>query len=262
MKIEYYQGGGSGVARFRWTGPSLSYGIIPSANLFPSASGATVPVCGHAAISGCARGLTVTYYDNMDFSGPSVARIDPTIDFDWGNGSPDPAIGSDSFSARWTGLDSARGDWNVHVRARDRRRRAAMGQRRARRRQVHRSGQHQVPGDRQPGRGTKYDIKMDYYENGGGAAAHLRISGPGVTYGAIPNSWLYPTGDNRRVGAHPSAPAVITAPATPTSFGSSRTPRHRAGQCQAKSPTIGDWQRGHDGPRLLTRRQEAGVRRR
>jgi len=34
---------------------------------------------------------------------PAVTRIDPNIDFNWGGGSPDPAIPGDDFSARWTG---------------------------------------------------------------------------------------------------------------------------------------------------------------
>lgn len=32
---------------------------------------------------------------------PTVTRIDPTINFDWGTGSPDPAIAVDGFVARW-----------------------------------------------------------------------------------------------------------------------------------------------------------------
>jgi len=30
-------------------------------------------------------------------------RIDPTINFDWVNGSPDPSMGVDDFTVRWTG---------------------------------------------------------------------------------------------------------------------------------------------------------------
>jgi VCBS repeat-containing protein len=48
-------------------------------------------------------GLRVTYFDNPDFTGTSVTRFDPTIDFNWAGGSPDPSIGADTFSARWRG---------------------------------------------------------------------------------------------------------------------------------------------------------------
>ena len=32
-----------------------------------------------------------------------MTRVDPVVAFDWGGGSPDPAIGPDTFSVRWTG---------------------------------------------------------------------------------------------------------------------------------------------------------------
>jgi len=43
------------------------------------------------------------YYDNMDLTNLKVNRTDAKIDFDWGLGSPDPAIEPDTFSVRWTG---------------------------------------------------------------------------------------------------------------------------------------------------------------
>ena len=48
-------------------------------------------------------GLAATYFNNADFTGTTVVRTDPTVNFDWGSGSPAPAIGADTFSARWTG---------------------------------------------------------------------------------------------------------------------------------------------------------------
>ena len=48
-------------------------------------------------------GLIARYYDNANFTGSSVTRIEPTIDFDWGGGSPSPLIGPDTFSSRWEG---------------------------------------------------------------------------------------------------------------------------------------------------------------
>ncbi|MEV0201648.1 PA14 domain-containing protein [Nonomuraea sp. NPDC050691] len=49
------------------------------------------------------QGLKATYFDNADLTGASVTRVDPTVNFDWGASSPDPAIGPDTFSVRWTG---------------------------------------------------------------------------------------------------------------------------------------------------------------
>jgi len=43
------------------------------------------------------------YFTNRDLSGdPALVRNDTSIDFEWGNGSPDPSIPIDGFSARWT----------------------------------------------------------------------------------------------------------------------------------------------------------------
>lgn len=44
------------------------------------------------------------YFDNPNLAGPPVLlRDDPVVDFNWGMGSPHPAIPPDNFSARWTG---------------------------------------------------------------------------------------------------------------------------------------------------------------
>ncbi len=48
-------------------------------------------------------GLSAEYFDNSDFTGLKVARIDPRIDFDWGNYSPEASIAPTTFSVRWTG---------------------------------------------------------------------------------------------------------------------------------------------------------------
>jgi len=48
-------------------------------------------------------GLWATYYDNNNFTGYKVSRIDSQINFDWGNGSPAPELDSNDFSARWQG---------------------------------------------------------------------------------------------------------------------------------------------------------------
>ena len=44
-----------------------------------------------------------------------VTRVDPTVDFAWGTGSPAAAIGADTFSARWTGQVEAAVHRHLHV---------------------------------------------------------------------------------------------------------------------------------------------------
>jgi hypothetical protein len=49
-----------------------------------------------------AGGLKAEYFDDQDLQKPRLVRYDPTINFQWGLGAPDPSVNVD-FSARWTG---------------------------------------------------------------------------------------------------------------------------------------------------------------
>src|SRR5262249_56077561 len=47
--------------------------------------------------------FTGAYYNNITFSGsPVLTRPDPKIDFNWDQGSPDPALPNNWFAVRWT----------------------------------------------------------------------------------------------------------------------------------------------------------------
>ncbi|MHC4432759.1 MAG: PA14 domain-containing protein [Planctomycetota bacterium] len=48
-------------------------------------------------------GLRGEYFNGMNFNALVLTRTDPQINFDWGNGGPDPSIGQDNFSVIWTG---------------------------------------------------------------------------------------------------------------------------------------------------------------
>ena len=49
-------------------------------------------------------GLTGEYFIGKSFEGtPAVKRIDPTIDFNWSDGVPEPHLPADHFCIRWTG---------------------------------------------------------------------------------------------------------------------------------------------------------------
>ena len=55
--------------------------------------------------STCSTGtFHADYFNNATLSGsPALSRCENGIDYSWGTGSPDPAIQTDNFSARWTG---------------------------------------------------------------------------------------------------------------------------------------------------------------
>lgn len=57
--------------------------------------------------------FTACYYNNLALSGtPVLVRTDNQINFDWRNGTPDPAVMSFNFSVRWQGnFDFQQGDY-------------------------------------------------------------------------------------------------------------------------------------------------------
>ncbi len=137
-----------------------------------------------------ATGLIGEYYDNIDFTGTLLQRIDPAVDFDWANGSPDPSMGVDDYSIRWTGwlrpdvsetytfytqtddgvrlwiddqlvidkwIDQAVTEWSGTI--------ALQA-------------------------GVEVSVRMEFYERGGQAVARLFYSAPGVVKQVIPADHL------------------------------------------------------------------------
>jgi endo-1,4-beta-xylanase len=50
-----------------------------------------------------AVGLQAVYFDNENFTGGQVKRVDASINFNWEDQAPAPGIAPDTFSVRWTG---------------------------------------------------------------------------------------------------------------------------------------------------------------
>jgi hypothetical protein len=133
------------------------------------------------------------------------------VNFDWGNGSPAPSIGVDTFSVRWTGQvqplfsqtytfyttsdDGVRlwvngvqlvNNWTGHA-------------------PTENSGTITLTG------GTPYSIQMDYYEDGGGAVAKLSWSSLSQPKEIIPANRLFPP------NTLPAVPVNLTATAASSS---------------------------------------------
>ncbi|HET9317101.1 MAG TPA: PA14 domain-containing protein, partial [Vicinamibacteria bacterium] len=137
-------------------------------------------------------GLAGYYYDNIDFTGAIVTRLDPNVNFTWGTGSPVTGIGPDTFSVRWTGQVRAKvsGVTTFYTTSDDGVRLFVNNV------LIVDNWTDHAPTDNTGTitltAGQKYDIRMDMYENGGGAVARLGWSGPGLAREFVPQTHLFP----------------------------------------------------------------------
>ena len=136
------------------------------------------------------RGLMATYFRDRNLSQPVLTRIDPNVDFDWGQGPPAPGIGKDTFSIRWTGKVEAKvsGPHTFLIRADNGARLWVGGKLLIDVWQ----GQAQNRGTVQLEAGKRYDLRLEYYENRGSALVQLLWSAPGLRRQVIPQGQLAP----------------------------------------------------------------------
>ena len=143
---------------------------------------------------GSGTGLRGTYFNNKTLTAPSaLTRTDATVNFDWGTGSYSSGQPTDNFSARWDGQVQATvsGNYTFATTSDDGVRLYVNGA------LVINNWTDHAPTTNTSASialtaGQKYDIKMEYYENGGGAVAKLLWTPPGGSRVAIPKLQLYP----------------------------------------------------------------------
>ena len=148
----------------------FSEGCFMPGDLMPIESVHLVPPEGH----GAEHGLWGEYFDNMNLEGrPVLTRIEENVNFDWGSGSPDPKVPCDHFSARWTGklVPSVSGKYAVGMTADDGCRLYLDGQMIIDR-WVDQAGV-TTTAEMDLVAGRVYDVRVEYYENVGGAMARL-----------------------------------------------------------------------------------------
>lgn len=148
------------------------------------------------ACPGTGTGLLGEYFNNMTLSGvPALTRTDATVDFNWGNGSPDPAIGTNNFSVRWSGkiLPCYSEIYTFSTNSDDGIRLWVNGVQLINNWTDH--GPTVNTGNIALTAGQKYDIVLEFYENGGGAVAELSWSSATQNNQIIPQSNLYLNSD-------------------------------------------------------------------
>ncbi len=137
-----------------------------------------------------ADGLTARIYDTIDFSELKVTRIDGQVSFDWGAGSPDPAVGVDTFSIAWEGgiMVPEKGEYTFYAGSDDGTRLYVNDILIIDQWTDH--GLVEASGAIKLRPGTVYPIRLEYYENAGSAAVYLLWSGPGINKQVIPRDYL------------------------------------------------------------------------
>ncbi len=168
-----------------------------------------VLVPGLAGMAGASEGLIGEYYHGSAsglWDDLVMERLDPTVDFTWGNGSPEPGVVNvDNFKVRWTGEVEipTTGTYTFHTQTDDGVRLwvndVLVLENWTDHGSTHDSGDINLKG------GQRYPIKLEWYENGGGAICQLSWEGPTIARQIIPSSYLWVGGD--RPNAHNPTPA-------------------------------------------------------
>jgi hypothetical protein len=168
-------------------------------------SGISVRVISGLPSTGTANGtgLKGEYFSTKTLSPLVKSQTDATVDFNWGSGSPKntdgttmSSIGADNFSVRWTGQIQAveSGTYTLTTNTDDGVR-LWVGTTTGTPLIDKWIDQGPTPwsGTFFMNAGQKYNIKMEYYENGGGANAKLMWTRPGAsTSVVVPKVQLYP----------------------------------------------------------------------
>ena len=137
-------------------------------------------------------GLTGTYFNNVDFTGTTLNRVDPAVNFTWGSGAPAATMGVDTFSVRWAGqvLPQFSETYRFYTVSDDGVRLWVNGQLIVNNwtdhAAVENSGTIALAG------GQRYDVRMEFYERGGAATARLLWSSPSTTKAVVPAARLFP----------------------------------------------------------------------
>ncbi len=215
------------------TNSSLYVGPFTLTNSASVQAVATIPGAINSAVAsagflnltalGSGKGLLGEYWSTTPSANPypgpaTLLRLDPTVDFDWGNGSPDPSISANQFTARWTGsIEAQYSETYTFYLASDDGARLFINGRELINQWVDQALT-EVSGSIALRAGQRYNIEVDYYQNTGADAVHLSWSSPSTPKAIIPQSQLY-AAPNPGPGIALNAPtnaASFTAPASVT----------------------------------------------
>lgn len=149
-----------------------------------------------AHTTGLGDGLTGTYFDNTDFTGATLARVDEQVDFRWDAGvSPGEGIEPPTFAVEWTGQVQTPNETNpsdtytFNTYSDDGIMLWVNGQLLIDHFDVHAPGSDNGTIDLAPNQ--KYNIRILYFQNAGSGDAHLNWIVPGGSLEPISTANLF-----------------------------------------------------------------------
>ena len=170
-------------------------------------------------------GLTGNYYTNANLNYSSatnfnatnlfLTRVDSAIDFNWTNGTS-PSLSNGVYSVRWTGqIEPQYSETYVFDTITDDGIKLWVNDQLLIDKWQNQSGSEWTNAIALQAN-TRYNIKLEYLQNGGKAQAHLSWYSPSQPKQIIPSSRLYPT--NGVNNSSSNAPAAVTSPLTAVGF--------------------------------------------
>ena len=179
LSVEYYEGTGDALVKLFWTEPGGPRQIVPQSQLYPADSG-----------------LRAAYFAGTNLANMVLTRFDETVNFSWGDSSPDPALLPGSFSARWVGKLRANqgGTYAFHTLSDDGVRLRVNGQLIINNWTVHPLTENS--GNLILTAGQSYDLSLEYFNSGGTATIVLMWTPPGEAKQIIPGTRLTPHQNN------------------------------------------------------------------
>jgi hypothetical protein len=136
------------------------------------------------------QGLRAEYFDNVNLTGLVQVRTDPAVNFNWGSGSPIAGMRTNSFSVRWSGeiVPPLSERYTFRATADDGVRLWIGDQLLIDDWQADGLGIHSGTLDLEAGQ--RYALRLEYFENLGGAQVRLEWSSPSLTREVIPSNRL------------------------------------------------------------------------
>jgi autotransporter-associated beta strand protein len=157
-------------------------------------------------------GLSAQYFNGTNLTQSVFARVDPNINFNWGNGSPGGGLPGNQFSVRWTGKVQPRytEGYTFHLTTADGCRLWVDNQLLIDK--WHDDTNTDATGSIALTGGQQYDLRVEYYNNTNSADALLEWGSASQSRQVVPQGVLFPANTPPIIA--PVANATITAEQT------------------------------------------------